>query len=339
MIESPSKYLSESTSDYEMLSLIDSCYAAFNEGVTDNFIVNVAASNTQAVLNEYLEHVRETLLGLYEKVLGYLNNYILNHAKLVERYKDLLIERFDQKQPQILFRTYQYHGLYDKNYPILMKSTGELTNNIRQLQSTIIEQENNVGVVNESVDAMIVDFGKSVINGVIDLNNIDESVADIVREHIRGQEIVRRLMRQDISKFITEVSQYKAMKDSIMATKKTMLEDYKILKNLLTREMNRAEASILGIEDIRKPDVAMLRNADYQRFASINLALARMFNSFIRIYSKAFDTKLNVLNDKITENKDILTKLMVETGVFAAINPHNPEKYKRPQKFDPKIKA
>lgn len=339
MIESPSKYLSESTSNYEALSLIDSCYVAFNEGVTDNFIVNVAASNTRAVLNEYLEHVRETLLGLYEKVLGYLNNYITNHAKVAERYKELLIERFDQKNPQILLHTYQYSGLYDKNYPILVKSTGELTDNIRQMQNSFIEQENGVAYANEAIDDMIVDFGKSVTGGIIDLDNIDDSVATIVRDNIRGREVVRRLMKQDISKFITEISNYKSMKDAINSTKKTMLEDYKVLKSLLTREMNRAESTVLGIEDIRRPDIAMLRNADYQRFASINVSLARMFNSFIRIYSKAFDTKLSVLNDKITENKDILTKLMVETGVFAAINPHNPVKYKRPQKFDPKLKA
>lgn len=339
MIESPSKYLSESTSDFETLSLIDSCYAAFNEGVTDTFIVNVAASNTQAVLNEYLEHVRETLLGLYERVLSYLNNYIFNHAKLVDRYRELLIERFEQKKPQILFHTYQYAGLYDKNYPILMKSSGELTDNIRNLQSAFIDQESSVGIVNESVDAMIVDFGKSVIDGVVDLNDIDGSVADIVRERVRGREVVKRLNKTDIGKFVTEISAYKAMKDSIMSTKKNMLEDYKMLKSMLTREMTRAESSVMGIEDIRHPDAATLRNVDYQRFASINVALSKMFNSFIRIYSKAFDTKLSVLNDKITENKDILTKLMVETGVFAAINPHKPERYKRPQKFDPKIKA
>lgn len=339
MIESPSKYLLEDATNMEAIDIIDSCYAAFNEGVNDSFIVSIAASNTMLTLQEHLERVRESLMTMYATVLGYLNNYIFNSAKLADKYRGLIIEKYRTLENPILFHTYQYSGLKDKNYPILMKSSGTITNGIRALQTIFVEQETSSGVAAEVTDRMIVEFGRGVVDGDVDTSNLDASVEQIVRGHIQGRKLVKRLSKDDLNAFIDEIIAYKPMKDSINATKKIMLQDYTMLKNLMTTEMQSAEASAMGIEDMRNPDAAMLRRADYQRFASINLSLAKMFNSFIRIYSKAFDTKLAILNEKITENKDIITKLMVETSVFAAINPHNPARYKRPQKFEPKLKA
>ena len=340
MFNSPSIYLVESpVANMESLDIIDSCYAAINEETATSTIVNIASSYTQSTLNEYLEHVRETLMDLYTRVLSYLNNYIFNTAKLADKYRNLIIEKYKKRDKPMLFRTYQYTGLKDKNYPLLMKSSGALINDIRNMQSSFLSSETDTIIAREQIDDMIVEFGRSVVGGDIDPYEINASVERIVSDTIRGREVVKRLDTADLNKFIDEMIQYKAMKDSINATKKNMLSDYAMLKTMLSGEMKRAEASVLGVESMRNPDAALLKNRDYQRFASINISLTRMFNAFIQIYSKAFDTKLQVLNDKITENKEILTKIMVETSVFAAINPMNPERYKRPQKFDPKLKA
>ena len=92
-------YLSSVLSDsiltedsYTKLDVIDRCYDAINEGVLDNFVVDVAASNTYSMMMEVLDNVKETLLKLVQNVLTFLNNYILNSALLADKYRDLIIQ-------------------------------------------------------------------------------------------------------------------------------------------------------------------------------------------------------------------------------------------------------
>lgn len=339
MIESPSKYLFENATDMKSISIIDSCYEAINEGIDDSFIITTAVSYTQASLQEFLDRTRTALMNLYETVLSYLNNYILNNAKLADRYRELIIERYQKLGTPILHRTYQYPELKNKNYPLLMASTGSILNAVRTLQSNHIENQTVDTVVAEDVNKLIMIFSKSVIDGECDPYNINASVEEIVRLRVKGREMIKRISKEDIGKFIDECNQYKALKDSIMSTKKNMLEDYKALKSMMSEEMKRSEAAIMKLDDALHPDVANFKTSEYRRFASINVQLTRLYNAFIQIYSKAFDTKLKILQEKIQENKDTLTKIMVETSTFAAINPKIPNKGRRPQKFDPKLKA
>jgi integrase len=207
------------------------------------------------------------------------------------------------------------------------------------MESAIITNTDIPNTYKDQIDATIAGFAKSVVGVPVDPYDLDRGIERAVTDTCRGREIIRTLQQDDLNKFIDEIIKYKQVKDSILATKKMILDDYNFLKSIMMDEMRKNEARALGIEDIRNPDYAMLRNTEYQRFANVNTELTRMFNAFIKIYKKAFDTKLNILKDRIDENQAILTRLMQETNVFAAINPHNPSRYKKPQKFGPKIKA
>lgn len=328
-------YLSESS--YEKMATLDTCYESLNEGITDRFVVNITSSYTHSIIFEVLDNVKETLIKLYQRVLSSLNNYILNSANLADKYRNLIIERYGKLQSPIMFQTYQYPKLKDKDYPSLVKSSTTLEREIEELQNEVIKRQLTPGQTGELVDKMLKSFSKSVLGESVDPYNIKDTATKIVESNVRGREVIRKLEKSELSVFIDELKQYKVMKDDINRTKTNMLKDYEMLKHVYTNSMKNKEAESKGLKDLKDPDVVALEAADYQRFANINLNMTRMFNGFITIYSTAFDTKLSILQDKINANRNIIVELMTQTGIFAALNTKNPSKTKKPMIFDPAL--
>ena len=82
------KYFTPET--YHKIAVIEECMGAVNEGVVTNDVITMTLSYTHSLALEMLENIKEALLKLCSLVLSALNNYILNNAKYIERYKEIL---------------------------------------------------------------------------------------------------------------------------------------------------------------------------------------------------------------------------------------------------------
>lgn len=324
-------------SSYAKMEVISSCYEGLEEGVDDGFLVNIASSYTRSMIYEILENVKDKLLALYQKVLSALNNFALNHANLADKYRNLIIDRYVTMSEPFIYRTYEYPKLKSKFYPNITYSVNTLTATIEELQTAVIEKGMTDAEVGFEVDKIIVDFGRGVIDGTVNPDDVKDTAYVIALDHLRGQQVTRKLEQRDINAFIDEIKTYKPLKDDINKTKTTIIKEYENLKRVYTKAMEEKASQSLGIKSLKQPEIEGFKVHEVQRFTDINLQMTRMFNAFITIYNEAFNTKLQVIQDRIEDNRKILVELMGRTGVLAAINAKTPAQKKRPLVFDPKL--
>lgn len=340
MIISPYQYLEEAyllPESYSKIDVINSCNQAIDEGVASDTIISMASSYTFNLVAEMLDNVKEALLAIYTKLLSYFNNYILNSVNLASKYRELIIDRYKTLKKTVVFKTYEYTKLYDKNYPNLKMDMTKLETRISEFQDSVIS--NNLGSddVESWVDKMLLEFGSSVLNISVDTYDLKSSVKSGTRQMIQGREVIKNLQPDDLSKFIDEICGYKKLKDSITRTKKEILSEYERLRSVYTKTMKKKEAESVGIDSIRNPEFSRFKTADSMRFANINMGMTRIFNGFITIYSESFNTKLGCLQEKIDQNRDVIVRMMSETSIFAAVNPKNPARNRAPQKIGTKL--
>lgn len=340
MIISPYQYLEEAyllPESYSKIEVINSCNQAIDEGVASDTIVSMASSYTFNLIAEMLDNVKEALLAIYTKLLSYFNNYILNSVNLASKYRELIIDRYKTLKKPVVFKTYEYTKLYDKNYPNPKTDMTKLETQISEFQDSVIS--NNLGSddVESWVDKMLLEFGSNVLDISVDTYELKSSVKSGTRQMIQGREIIKTLQPNDLSKFIDEICGYKKLKDSIIRTKKEILSEYERLKSVYMKTIKKKEAESVSIDSIRNPEFSQFKTADSMRFANINMGMTRLFNGFIMIYSESFNTKLACLQEKVDQNRDVIVRMMTETSIFAAANPKNPTRNRAPQKIGTKL--
>ena len=339
MLVSPSKYLIEQVSspdDFQTLDLIDSCYNAISEGVYDPFVISTATSSTNKYLLEFLDRIYAALMDICGRVLNYLNNYFMNSARLADKYRKLIIQRYDKLDAPILYKTHLYPGLYDKHYPEVI-STGELVDELESFQNKIFDNDMSYDSIKDEIEFRVSAFAVDSIGAKIDMYSLQTEVEAVVRKKVQGMETIKRLNKSDLEKLIDELNRYKDMKNAILSTKKSVEAEYKALKSAMMVSMRDKIKQVSNINNISNPDAEALKNAEYTRFANINTAVSQMYSAFTTIYNVAFNTKIRCLSEKVDENKAIINELLTKTSVFAAANPNTPRAYRAPQKFDPKI--
>ena len=339
MLTSPSQYLIEQVSspdDIQTLNLIDSCYTALSEGSGDSFVVTTAISSSNKFLLELLDKIYNALMDIYIRILNYLNNYFMNSARMADKYRKLIIDRYSKLDTPILYKSHLYPSLYDKNYPNIIP-TSELIDDLTSFQNKIFTNNMSSDSIKDEIEFRVSSFAVDSIGSTIDMYSLQTQVEDIVRKKIQGMETLKKLNQSDLNKLIDELNQYKDMKNAINATKKSVESEYKALKSAMMSHMREKISQVSSINDINHPDAEALKNAEYNRFANINTAVSQMYSAFISIYNIAFTTKFKCLREKIDENRTIINDLLIKTSIFAAANPNIPRAYRAPQKFDPKI--
>lgn len=331
------RYFSETS--YTSLAIIESCRLALDEGADDIRVIDTASSYTYSLVMEILENVKEKLLKLCSTVLSLLNNYILNNAKLVERYQEFLKSRLDKLNKPFTYVYFEYPDT--KNYPIVLQSSSGIESDVKKLQDAIIEQSWASDKVYNAVDNMLSDFASKTIGEDIDPSTLKDSVRKAVSNKIKGKQITKNLTKDDINNFITEIKQYKPHLDDIKRTKKNIITDYELLKRAYKRavQMPSEYKTIDRFQSIYDPDKAAFENHERARFFDINTQMTRMFNGFISIYDVAFDTKLKCLQERVELNRAIILELMITTGATAALNTKNTDRNGKPFKYEPVIRT
>lgn len=340
MIYSPSNYISEELAlpeSYAKMEVIDACYDSINESVATPMTIDTASSYTYSMIIEILDSVKERLLSIYSAVLSQLNNYILNTANIADKYQNLIIDRYDKLEAPIIYRTYSYDKLFDKNYPVIIKAPS-LYKDIEDFQAQIADHELQYDQQVEVVDAMLIKFASDVANVTVDPSQLKESIDAAITDMYRGKSEVKTLTKQDLRKFINEITSYKPLKDAVNRTRKSVLDGYNTLKSTYTAAMKHKEALSVGVKSISNPEYVRFNQNDANRFAKINMNMTRLFNGYITIYQEIFNVKLDMLKEKIDSNRAIIVKLLTETNILTAVNTKNPSKARRPLIFDPAIK-
>lgn len=341
MIKVPYSFMSDSIlapGSYNKIDVLTSCYYGLHEDVTDNFLVTTTTSYSHSLIYEILENVKAALLALCQRVLSVLNNYILNTVNLIDKYRELIKDKFTKLNAPLVYKTYEYPKLKNKDYPDIKYSSAELGETISALQDKIIEKKLTYDEVDMEIDNIIIKFGNDVIDGRVSPFDIQASSHEVVLQHIQGPEVTKSLTSKDLDTFINEIKSYKGIKDDLSKTKTAINKEYENLKKVYSRAMEQKVSTELNIPNMKNPGLETLRSYEYRRFADITMQMNRLFNAFITIYNEAFTTKLNVLQQKIEDNKNIITELLNRTGVLAAINAKSPSKTRKPLVYDPRLK-
>ena len=327
-------YLTEDS--YEKLSVIESCHQAMLEDVNDTRVISTATAYTYSMVMEFLDSVKARLFKLCSFVLSLLNSYILNNARYLDKYREILKERIKKLPEPFSFSYYEYP--FPKDYPVVIPGTNGIDQEIKQIQEKI-QKESWVGEkVAISVDAMLKKFGRDTVGEDVDVYDLKASVTEIVTRKCRGELQVHILTESDIDAFIKDFQSYKPYADDIKRTKTNIEKDYILLKKTYERAIKMPEEikDITRLEIARDPELASFKAQEQNRFAEINLQMTRLFTGFIKIYDTAFDTKLQLLQERIATNKAVINQLLVNAGIMSAVNTKTPDQRKKPYKYEPK---
>ena len=323
---------------YDKLEVIEACHDAILEGVFDNRVVKTASTYTYSMIIELLNNVKEKLLKLCSVVLSYLNNYILNSAKLIDKYREVLKDKVSKLKELFSYSYYEYPDA--KGYPDVLRATDWTESHIRKLQDTIRKNNWTSDEVHNSVDAILREFSSKALGREVDVYDIENSTKKIVLDNVQGKLVVKFLTYDDIDSFIALFKTYRPLMDEIKRTKTAVEKDYNALKVAYEKaiKMPAETKGISNLEMAYDPEKAAFKAHEAQRFADIKIEMTRMFNGFITIYNKAFETKLDCIKERVDRNKVIIHELLMRTGLVAALNTKNPDKNKKPFEWTPKVK-
>jgi len=317
---------------YSKLSVIDECYNSLINETGNNFVLSTMNAYTHSLVNEMLDNVKNVLLNLYQQVLSLLNNYILNNVKLVHKYTDLIKTRYEKLEDPMTYEYYEYPDSTD--YPEIISSSF-IDNDINKLQRKIKDEPNQAeGNINNAISV----FSKQVLLKYADINDLKTSTTTIVTKMIKGKAITKVLTMNQLDKFLKEIDSYKKDKEDITKTKNAIIADYQALKHSYSNTF-KYNINIDKMHSIVNREEAELEAHTATQFANINMQMIKMFNSFIIIYQTAFNTKLNLLTEKIELNRSIITALLYKTSIFTEVNTKNPKTmYSKEYKYEPKLK-
>lgn len=307
---------------YQKLSVVESGVLAMSESITDSYVVNTTLSYTHSAMLEALDNVKTLLLELASRVLSVINNYCLNSTKLFDKYRELIMDRVDKSNLVITHDTFAYPDLGNKSYPKELKATVAAGSEILRLQNRLeTDPYLDADRIGQEVDHLILNFAEEVIGGVPDLDFLQSSVRDIVLEHVRGDPIRMVVNSKTLKDVFRTINNYKRDKDDIKRTRKAILANYNALKNMQSRAMadpmKFIEPKLASVAD---PDRAAFIAKEKSNYASIHMELMRLFNTYILIYRIAFKTKLDELNNKVNDYRNLLNDILTRTGLLAALN-------------------
>ena len=337
MLQSPYNFMTDeilSEQSYYKIDVLESSYKGLMEGVTDDFLVTATTTYSQSLITEMIENVKNTLLAFYQKVLSALNNFILNIANLADKYRELIKKRFNKLDKPFTYSSYTYYRLFDKDYPDIDLTRSDFVNAVEKLRTDIKAKNLPGELVEIEVNKIIDTFSRRAINDSVSPVSVRDSAHVILEKAIRGVPVIKTLEYKDIDKFCDEIKNAGPMKKELTNTKNAIMKTYNEMKKSYASAIRYDLQAEGTIKDLKNPGFETMRSIEYQRFAKINLEINRLFNACITIYNEAFNMKLQVMQDKIDENRSIIVDLLTRTGIMAAIYTKAPKKANKPIDYD-----
>lgn len=305
---------------YECIDIIESAYDAAQDGVPLFGIFRTATTYSQSMIWDLLENAKAALLQLCQKILSALTNLQVNNVRLVKKYQEILLERVDKLQYPIVHKTFVYPEL--KNYPAIIAATS-IEKDIVQLRQDIQNPDvvMSVSKVGAQIDSLLRDFSRQVLGAPVAVDNLQSSVVSIVEKKARDKSILTEITRANLVDYMNQIDHYRRDKDMLTQLKRAINEDYLALKAMYTSATANSEQTIKGsLRYQMNPDKETFIAQEYNRYADIHVEMLRLFNGFITIYNTAFNTVLSILDEKITDRRNLIVQMFTVTGVLAAVN-------------------
>lgn len=312
------EFISESS--YPNLFIIESCYDSICEGAFDTRTVSISERYSRSIIFEVLDNIKEALLQFVQKLLYTLTQTFVNYNKVFLRYREAVLDRFYSLTEPLIYETYEYPKSGYK-YPNMIHTNGDIEKAVVKLQDDIISGKLTAEKVAYRVDTMINSFGKEVTDFPIDPLEIGESVKRNITNQYRGKMITTQLDKDSLAKFMEDLNRYKADKDDLMYLKKTIIEEYTLLKDTYKKvTSDPIKMTNNYLRNMTDPEKEALEAHEYQRFANISMEMSRLFNGYITVYQTAFNTKLNLFNERIDHERAMIVEVLSRTGVFTTLN-------------------
>lgn len=335
---------------FKAMDILESCYAAIDEGINDRTLVDIARNNATSMILGTLDRSLVILNTAHDSLTAYINNYILNYAKLVEKYRSTIIQMYERITKPIIYRTFQYpfiKGYYPvavnldpHKYPNLMGLPADWSNFITHAKDFASDNEYEREEVRVyfpiQVDKIIEEYSKDTIGDKVRPNNIEADTKLIVQSKLRGSPKTVALTQRNLNDIINSIiAESKEMLKDVKATKPAFTKDNKTLHTLIERYPNNGKVSIRqSIKMLKYPDEYQEERAELYRFSDINLELNRLFSGLVSMYTNTYATKMQVIRERIDTSREVLVGLLQAAGAFSAINNKTAARNSKPLKDD-----
>lgn len=304
--------------------VITECFISIDEGFDNPEYLNEASSNISAMIYEILESVKNALLQMYESLIRLFEGYILNNIYLIKKYKEKILDIPNERIETITYTTYQYPkltNLPNKVYiPEMSQSeknalvTTALSGNVSELK-TWVDDELTV-IANQMLDS-----------SSINVKDIFESATNECYKQMRGKEIINRLNKNLLEKLLDEIIQYKELKDQIVNTRREILNYYEDMKVSIKNTFDIKVISGNKIRAYNNPEQSDLTNAQINKLSSYTIEYNRLYNGIITLYNTAFNTKLEILRERVELNRNVVSELLKSASVLnnLSVNKNSPK--------------
>lgn len=334
-----SKFIPEHLIDdsiYVPMDILESCYTAIDEGVIDPSIVDIARNNSDSMVISYLDRSLYLLEKYTESLNSYLNNFILNYAKLAEKYKSVIIQMYEKSNTPITYHTYQYPKQRDK-FPRELNIKLDwyrLVSEARGYADVDISQLSKDEYLNVQVDKALQEFTQSYLGKKLNVKSLENETRKHTQDTLRGVSKTIGLTPKNINDIINNiVDDAKSAIKELKTTKAQYQKDYKSLQSVFdVRKPNKKISFTHAISMMKKPEMYAFEREELRRFSTVNLEINRMLTGLVTVYSTAFSTKLTIIKEKIDVDRELLVKLLEVAGTFAAINNKTATKQSQPLK-------
>ena len=275
---------------YLYMDMIQTCYDALDEGVTDPSVVDIARNNSTSMVLSYLDRSYYLLEKYYETLLSYLNNFTLNFSKLVEKYKVTIIDKYNTNNSPIVYNTYQYPKQRDK-YPKILTINSkwyQLLSDAREFDT----ENNDSNYFNVKVNNTLQEFTQSYLGKKLKADSLEKETKEYTYETLRGVTKTIGLTPNNISDIINNiVDMSKEMQKELKSTKAAYTKDYKTLEKFLNVYPNEPKSLFNILSIMKRPEEHRLEIAEMQRFSTINMEINRLMTGFVTVYSTAFSER------------------------------------------------
>lgn len=311
--------------------ILESAMDALGSGEAIPDIITMASSYTHSMVYEILDNAKERLIELIQQVLSLLNNYYLNNVKIMEKYREIILDRVPANGPIIIHETFEYPDA--KDYPKVIRGSAYGDRDITKLHEDLLGPNSESVNIGLRVDKLLESFSKDILDDHVDVDDLRESTKKIVQKRMRGNPIKIKLDRKTLGEYLDQISTYKKDKDDLMRTKKNIIEDYEALKRTYSKVTKDPKSIVESrLKAVSEPQRQALYSHEYQRFSDIHMEMTRLFNGFITIYQTAFDTKLEEIRLKVEDRKNVISEVITRTGLFTTLNNKNIDPNRTPIK-------
>ena len=321
---------------YLYMDTLQSCYDAIDEGVIDPSIVDIARNNSTSMVLSYLDRSLYLLDKYYESFTAYLNNFILNYAKLAEKYKSVIIDMYSKINEPIIYNTYSYPKQKDK-YPRNLNINTKWYQFMSDAKTFATDDETEKQEVdiyfNVKVDNALQEFTQSYLGKKLDVHKLEEETRSYTNTTLKGPTRTIGLTINNISDIINNiVENAKNTLKELKSVKAAYTKDHKTLQKFVTIHENKPIPFTKTLAMITKPQQYAFEKEELNRFSTINMEVNRLTTGFVTVYSTAFSTKLTIMKERIDIDRAILVSLLQTAGTLAAINNKIATKQSQPLK-------